>query len=514
MNPVTEPIEQIRTLCLQTAQAVVAAQKILDEKMAAAIARDELAQTNEPLYSIPRTVLELHFGLDSVNGKHLLIPFLSSRSTTHERHGHLLTFSVVGVPEPPDFPVDGDKVQIQGFQPPFLVSAQVEDHISRQLVKALRDKQWEFALPAQGEPPSQKRVDEEAGKIVEALTPDNPERGMVVLNLDNVTPAYLVIRVTDKSKKDGIFLYETAKTPPVTIYSFDKDGIDNIRYAALHQFVLTIRQWLAGGAKPVPIPNHLTSTPDPSALGLPALTKFAENVFGAYIDTLKFLSELRDDEPVRAGLPSFYDVDNVSGELTYSVFYDENAKRLRFSFGPRMRPDGTPVSDEISVVESKAFVRAFRSNGRPQVETRLLAPEFALTDEARRIVLSALVEAADDIAKAFDDLDRETYLEFIRSPAYQAGAVILLSYEGKVPKPNFLVAWPGTLQHKPRDFVFLCKLKEGKIENITRIMGLAQDLKLDPIGVAEGVEITRDQYEPFHNAFHAVRIWRSRVESS
>lgn len=512
MSQATEPLEQIRTLCLQTAQAVVAAQKILDEKMAAAVVNGELAQTNEPLYSIPRTDLELRFGLDVVNGKRLLIPFLSSSSATHERHGHLLSFSLIGVPEPPDFPLSGDKVQIQGYQPPFIVSPEVEEHISRQLVQALRNKEWEFALPARGEPPTQKRVDDEAGKIIEALTPDNPERGMVVLNLDTVTPAYLLIRVTDKSKKDGIFLFESQKTPPAKIYSFEKDGVDDIRYAALHLFLLTLRQWLAGGAKPVPISNHLTSTQDPSALGLPALTEFAENVFHAYIDTLQFLAEQRNEQQVLAGLPTFYDVVNVSGELTYSVFFDESAQRLRFSFGPRMRPDGTPVSDEISVVESKAFVRAFRRNDQPQVETKLMAPEFALTDEARRIVLRALVEAADEIAQAFDDLEPETYLEFIRAPAYQAGVVILLSYEGKTPKPNFLVAWPGVLQNKWRDFVFLCKLKDSKIKDITRIVGLAQDIELDQVGGVEGVSITQDQYEPFHNAFHAVRIWRSRVE--
>jgi hypothetical protein len=43
-------------------------------------------------------------------------------------------------------------------------------------------------------------------------------------------------------------------------------------------------------------------------------------------------------------------------------------------------------------------------------------------------------------------------------------------------------------------------------------MGLAQDIDLDPLGGTEGVEIDNDQYEAFHNAFHAVRIWRSRVE--
>ena len=512
MSQFSAPLEQIKAICLETAHSVVAAQKTLDQNMVAAVVAGEHAQTNEPLYSIPQANLAMRFGLDFVKGNHLLIPFFGSESATQERHGHSVTFSFIAVPNAPNPPVEGDSVQIQGFQPPFLLSPQVQDDISQQLAEALHDGAWEFALPAQGELPTQSRVDKEADKIIEALTPDNPERGMVVFSLDAVTPSYLLIRVTDKSKKDGIFVFESDRPKPVTIYSFDKDGIDNIRYAALHQFILTLRQWLVSGAQPVPLVENLAAGPDPSSLGLVALRKFATNVRDGYVDALKFLSEQRDDEQLLAGLPSFYDLEEVKGELTYSVFFDEDARRLRFSFGPRMRPDGRAVSDPISVVESKAFVRVFRKNDRPQVETRLIAPEFALTDEARTIVLKALIKAGDKIADVFKDLDPETYLEFINAPAFQTGVVILLSYKGKVPKPDFLVVWPGALQNQPRDFVFSCKMEKGEIKDIHRIMGLAQDLGLDPVGGAEGVEITRDQYEPFHNAFHAVRIWRSRVE--
>ena len=456
--------------------------------------------------------MTLQFGLEIVDGKRSLIPFFTSKSATRVNHGHTLTFSLVAVPDRPNPPVSDENIQIQGFQPPFLVPPQVQDDIARQVAQALRNKAYDFAFPAHGVPPNQDKVNAEAKEIDDAITPDNPERGNVVLSLDAVTPAYLLIRVTDKSKKDGIFVYQSNSPVPVTIYSFDNDGLDNIRYAALHQFILTLRRWHAGGAQPVPIGNVLTSKEDPSELGLVALTEFAKNVYEGYVDTLKFLSEQRDDEQVREGLPSFYDVDDVRGELSYSVFYDEAAQRLRFSFGPRKRPDGESVSDEISVVESKAFVHAFRRDDIPQVETRLMAPEFALTDQARKTVIEAMVSAADAIAMEFEDLDRETYVKFIKDPAFQSEVVILLSYEGKVPKPSFLVVWPGVFQNKARDFVFTCKMKDSKIEDIGPIMGLAKDIDLDPIGGTQGVEIDNDQYESFHNAFHAVRIWRSRVE--
>ena len=516
MSELAEPIAWIKTFCLQTAQAVVAAQNILDEKMAAAVSSGEQPQTIEPLYSIPHTNMTLQFGLQIIGGKRSLIPFFSSKSATRVHHGHTLTFSLVAVPERPNPPVSAENIQIQGFQPAFLVSKQVQDDIARLVAQALKNEEWEFAFPAHGVPPDedeiQDLINDEADKIIDDITPDNPERGNVVLSLDAVTPAYLLIRVTDKSERDGIFVYESNRR--VTIYSFEKDKLDNIRYAALHQFILTLRRWLAGGAQPVATGNPLKIAEDPSELGLIALREFATNVYEGYVETLKFLSEERDDEQVHEGLPSFYDVEDIRGELSYSVFYDEAAKRLRFSFGPRMRPDGESVSDEISVVESKAFVHVFRQNDIPQVETRLMAPEFALTDKARQIVIEALIDAADDIAKKFEDLDRETYVKFIKDETFQSEVVILLSYEGKVPKPNFLVAWPGVFQNKARDFVFTCKMKNNKIEGIERIMGLAQDIGLDPIGGTEGVEIDNDQYEAFHNAFHAVRIWRSRVEMS
>jgi hypothetical protein len=55
-------------------------------------------------------------------------------------------------------------------------------------------------------------------------------------------------------------------------------------------------------------------------------------------------------------------------------------------------------------------------------------------------------------------------------------------------------------------------MKNGKVDedSIEPVMHLEQDL--DPEGFGIGVEITGDQYQPFHNVFHAIRIWSSRVE--
>ncbi|HEY6805131.1 MAG TPA: hypothetical protein VI306_16265 [Pyrinomonadaceae bacterium] len=516
MAQITEPIEQLTTLFRQSAQAVLSAQRELDKKLGSVVVSSDLSFDPVTTYSIPQTKVEISFGLEVLNSKRVLIPFLSGTTASRELHGHTLTFALIATPEAPRPPNSNAQFEIQALQPSFMISPAEQDSLSRELAAALTAGNWDFAFPEHGDKPTQKKVNAEAKKIIQALTPDNPERGMVVFKLDTEPTTYLVIRVTDKSKKDGVFVLNKIPNTEVMVYSFDGDSVDNIRYAALHQFILTLRNWLAGGSQPVPVPKPLDQAADPSPLGLIALDDFAKYLYLGYVDGLQFLSAQTADATLLAALPSFYDLVDVEGRMTYSVYYDENAQRMRFSFGPRTSPDGATTSDDLSVVESKAFIRAFRRNDQPQVEVKLIAPEFAVTDEGRKELMSKLTgnEVANKIADSFGDTDREIYLDCIREPGFQAAVVILLSYKGKTPKPNFLAAWPGFFQNKQRDFVFSFELKNDEIKNIQPIMGLGQEIELETLGGTIGVEITQDQYEPFHNAFHAVRIWRSRVELS
>jgi hypothetical protein len=321
--------------------------------------------------------------------------------------------------------------------------------------------------------------------------------------------------VTDKSKKDGLFVFTPEPGNEALIYSFEDDKVDNIRYRALHEFVLTVRHWL-NGAPPAQMPFTLPTLSGQedtaSGLGLIALGAFTQIMAEGYLDGLQFLSQ--QNTPANAGKPlsSYYALTEAKAELSYSVYYDEEEQRLKFSFGPRKRPDGEEVGDETSVIESRASIRAYRSGDAPRIDVELIMPEFALSGRARQIVLDAVKESADKIASVFNEENPGAYLSFLNGETYQRGVVMLLSYKGKVPQQKFLLVWPAIYLGQPRDFVFFCEMKDGKIskDSVKVVLTLEQDLPLT--GVALGVEIDGDQYQPFHNVFHAVRIWRSRVE--
>jgi len=519
MDEFVKPIEQLGDLFTGAAKAVIATQEKLDAETPSHGPSEDPLKAH-PSYSIPRTEVDFKFGLDVRSGVKIMVPFFRNKQGRTERHGHRLKFSLVAVSELPGSlridanGSDGMPIRTSLTQPHFLVPAAEQDDLCRDLAVAMKAGRWDFILPLEGEKPSQDRVSKEADRILEALTPDDPERGMVVFKLDASLSSYLIVRVTDKSKKDGLFVFNPESSPEALIYSFEKDDVKNIRYRALHEFALTIRHWLKGAPptrRPFSLDDEIRPPGGPAPLGLIALKEFTLRMAEGYVAGLKLLSEQDTDANRKKLFPPYYDLTDVEAELRYSVFYDEDDKRMRFSFGRLKRPDGEDVEDEISVIESRASIRAFRSDGSAQVHIELIMPEFALSAGAREIVIDAAVKSADEIALAFNRDDPASYLQFIKSIEHQRGAVIFLSYEGKVPKQEFLIIWPALHLNKPRDFVFTCKLVGDKLDedSISPVMRLEQDL--EPAGAEIGVEIDRDQYEPFHNTFHAARIWRSRV---
>lgn len=522
MGQFTKPLEQLKHLFRQTAEAVVVTQEKLDESLSAALPAGSQPNPYFPSYSIPRTEMDFQFGLEVLTGKGIfLVPLFRKGSERLERHGHRLNFSLIAVSEAPLAPrgdmisPTGTRIPIRLIQPHFLIPSKQQDALCTQLIDAMESARWDFAFPEKGEKPTQAMVEKEAGRIREALTPDNPERGMVVFKLDTAPPSYLIVRVTDKSKKDGLFVFTPEPGNEALIYSFEDDKVDNIRYRALHEFALTVRHWL-NGAPPAHMPFTLPTLGGQEdtapGLGLIALGAFTQIMAEGYLAGLQFLSQ--QNTPANAGkpLPSYYTLTEAKAELSYSVYYDEEEQRLKFSFGPRKRPDGEEVGDETSVIESRASIRAYRSGDAPRIDVELIMPEFALSGRARQIVLDAVKESADKIASVFNEENPGTYLSFLNGETYQRGVVILLSYKGKVPQQKFLLVWPAMYLGQPRDFVFFCEMKDGNIskDSVKVVLNLEQDLQ--PTGVALGVEIDGDQYQPFHNVFHAVRIWRSRVE--
>lgn len=522
MGQFAKPLEQLRHLFKQTAQAVVATQEKLDGHLSAALSSGGQPNPLFPSYSIPRTEMDFQFGLEVLAEKGIfLIPIFRKAGERLERHGHRLKFSLIAVSEVPPAPRSGltvtteTSIPIRLIQPHFLISSGEQDALCLRLADALDGESWEFAFPEKGDEPTQKMVEKEAGRIRKALQPDNPELGMVVFKLDTTPPSYLIVRVTDKSKKDGLFVFTPESEKEALIYSFEDDEVDNIRYRALHEFALTVRHWLAGAPPaqtPFPLPMPTGQGGATLGLGLIALGAFTQVVAEGYLSGLQFLSQQNTPANAAKLLPSYYSLTGVEAELSYSVYYDDDEQRLKFSFGPRKRPDGEDADDETSVIESRASIRAYRSDDAPRVDVELVMPEFALAGSARQVVLDAVKESADQIASVFDEERPGSYLSFLKGDAYRRGVVILLSYKGKVPQQKFLLVWPGLYRGQSRDFVFFCEMKDGKISKDSVEVVLKLEQELEAAGVAQGVEIDGDQYQPFHNVFHAVRIWRSRVE--
>ena len=75
----------------------------------------------------------------------------------------------------------------------------------------------------------------------------------------------------------------------------------------------------------------------------------------------------------------------------------------------------------------------------------------------------------------------------------------------------FLVFWPAMWEGRARDFVFTCRMRDEKIRVLDVIMRLDEAVRDVSIQAPSG--LSKKQYKPFHNFFHAVRIWRMRTVS-
>ncbi|HEX8149841.1 MAG TPA: hypothetical protein VF591_21855 [Pyrinomonadaceae bacterium] len=532
MSTGAEPITSIRALFADTARAAVRTQSALDayaEQTAQAGAGR--ADGFNTLHAIPRVVVGLDFGLQAVNQRRVLLPFwrADKRRQLHEHH---MEFSVVATPEPPPPPArvaaGGDLLPpaLQLIQPHFIVpKAQHESLIDRLVAAMLDEQRWDFAVPPGEKKPNKEKVVKEAGRIrpQDGDPPeDDPERGMIVLQLEQAPPSYLLVRVTKKEEKDGLFVLAPTRTPEVMIYSFEGDGVDKIVYEPLHGLALAIRSWLAG-APPLRLSYRLSDAPaSPTELGVMALKEFADQMAGGYVAAVEILSRQEPPSGLNTFLPSYFDVADAKAELRYSVYFNEPTRRLEFSFGPRMRPDGQSADSELGVVESRAAVRVYRVDNLPRVDLELVAPEFVLSGAGRRLAMAGIDRSKSDVAGKFNAINPESYLQFLVGDTFRAGAVFFLSYEGNVPEPKLLVVWPAFYAGEARDFVFTCELEGDdaetvKLVNVERVLALEEDIEVGAFApgaqaAAAPPVLSKEKYKPFHNFFHAVRIWSFRMQ--
>jgi hypothetical protein len=474
------------------------------------------------LYSIPRTTLKLRFGL-KIDKQEKWLMLIPKGETQRELHTHSLSFAVDAVPEPPaalsNESLEGDSSPLSFYlnEPYFLLSPEQEATLIEQLFTALvfeQPEKWQSFLP---QPLNQDQFHSEVNKIKTALDQPDAETGMVFFRLGTRPTSYLIVRVTDKSKHDSLFVLTPEKLPLLKIYSIEGDGTNKINYGPLHLLALTIRRWVKGEAA-----STATIYPEnvPLRYGLQYLQPFAVSLRQGYLNGLRYLST----QTSRKGWPVWYDFTNVNAKVSYSVQYEDSgdpqaSTEPQFNFDVRTTVDNQPFDqdEQYKLIESRVLIRIRRTEGFPRVELDLAAPEFALSGDARENFLELAKESAQEIGEKFgkdDDETRQMYEDFIKNPVYRLGVVVLLSYRGKMPKEEFLVVWPGEYSSRARDFVFTCQRKDNKLE-IDPVMRLEDDVKDVQLSAPEGstpeTPLSGEQYQAFHNFFHAVRIWRARL---
>lgn len=496
--------DSVESLLIETSRAVLAAQRRLDTELSPYYAaRCELAHRSLT-YAIPHVSVETEFALEQRETGRLLWAF--PRGGRSEVLTHALRFRLTAVPERPMSPVAVAATPLSSTyltEPHMLVSGEEERRVSLRIADALSAGAFRAMLPkaATITPEAARR---EAARIRTALTASDPERGMVAFCLDDPPDVMLVIRVTEKGVHDGVFVVDELTDAPVRVYSMEDDGTRGIRYGPLHDFVRTVRNWQAG----LPARRRPVSRGDLDRLGLVGLEEFAAALETGYTAALSFLA----DAPPSSS--SFYALSDLEADLNFAVHFDQQ-NALQMDIGRRLDPTGAASQGDASVVSCGVSLRAHCRHGTPALDLDLAAPEFIVSGAGRDALLKKIEEAAGDIASVLGSggaLPADRYASLLRDRGLSRSAVLFLAYEGKKPRQEFLVVWPGTFEGNNREVVFTCRLSHEKIADVRALMRLDQPIGQVELDIGEdGGDLVEDQYTPFHNAFHAVRIWRARM---
>jgi hypothetical protein len=526
----------VRGLFRATAEATVTAQKELDGALAASYCLSCETDSQRMLYTIPRTSVQFRFGVvEESGGGWRLIPWKQTLKR-EQMHVHELKFYVDAMTEAPPkvSSANGATVSFHTKSPYFMLTPAQEEDLAKQLLAALdpATRSWVSAIPGTVKD-LEKLVLREFKDLRTALGKNESEKGPVFFRLESSPQSYLVVRVVGKDANDSIFVVTPEASPQVVIHSLDGDEVKSVSYQPLHHLLHTIRRSQEGALAPVltdDVPSVVASEAEAvqTGTGLRGLVPFAEDIRAGYASGLAYLAESKAEsfwqvENAQLTPSVFYDFTGVQARLTYSLGYRQEGEQQRPSldFGIRRTSFDDPLKageepDEVRLIESSALIRATRDAFGPRTEVELKAPEFVLSGAARdrllKLTLDSDADADSKIQKAFRP-NGKLYSGFIKNEDYQRRVVALLSYRGSPPKEEFLIVWPGDFVGKSRDFAFTCGLNDSRtrLDDVKRVFGVEDDLTdVQLTNNNDEAAATGEQYRPFHNFFHAVRIWRAR----
>ncbi|MEM7583731.1 MAG: hypothetical protein AAF560_10160 [Acidobacteriota bacterium] len=471
----------------QATRSVLAAQQRLDR--AGPLARP-IAPGQELVYALPRAA----FTIDSA----IIMDKKRVRFTRRRRQStlsHRLGFSLVAVPEPP-IPPTGSPV-LELVEPAFLLSRREEEQLLSLLVDSLRDPDgWWIIDEATTRDLRSKhsRLTRRIRRLANRLEHEL----MVFFRLTR--GRFLVVRVQgmgkrgEKGKRDSLFVVTPDKDPKVTIYTFPKDPFsDTVSYRPFHDLAVIVRRWLRNE-----LIEHRSPWRPSDSLGFEALDGFVQSLSRAYDSNLRLLASQEDE----ALLPSYFDLNDVEAQLSFSVETSNGQISFRERFQAEEIDAGVAAHVGAGAATSRVTLHAERRQGRPALAVHLDRIEFLPRGATRQALLDQVLAFKDQIAQRIDPAHEQRYLDLLTNAELQRGAVVFRSLQVRKVGEELIVIWPGRLGDRPRDFVFSYERVGDRIDHITKIMALEEDL--------DNITIDLKSFGAFHRFFAAVRLWRDR----
>jgi len=485
------PSDEAGTLALLLPQGVSAVVAVQQELDVPATDTERDSGTRFYLTSIPSAELKLEFGL-SVSEKR---GFLVRRRTTSALR-HRVALTMAAVPEPIDAAPRGGWAAspFTLFEPAFMVNPEREIELGERICDALRDNTCTIRVP-EPEKLNAKTIRKAGEKLREQLVrAERPELGVVAFRVAAQPATDLVVIVTDKAKKDGVFLVREGEPP--TVYSIPDDDNDGIFYEPLHLLTMAIGEWLAGDTRRQRMAvKHL-----PQEWGFTTLELFAENLVSGYQQCVSLLSQPRSSGP----LTQQFDLARVQAEVAFRM---------------RQRQGGAPMVSIVDepdepqdLVSGRVRLELERLSNAIGVTLTLVAPGFVLSSHARDGFVKRAQEIADKIADEFRHDHSVDYVLAIKQPYNAAQIVVLLSIENPGDPFKYLVTWPIRTAEGERHFVFQCREDKSSLDDIKAIVRASDRLAaVSLLSTLDASQIDDDVYEAYNWFFRATRLWRSGV---
>lgn len=417
---------------------------------------DQQSLPNGPLYTIPKLDVDMRFGLQ-MQKQNWAVLFRGAKR--HWQQHQRLRCSFTSEPVAQDRLAA--RLQWTVAAPHYLPGRDAEERIAREAAAHLEEGRCRYRGVTLVEPGE---VRAEAERIRASMVNVVDGCGMVVMRV--APDEYVIVRVADQARNDGVFLYNPHAAVPVDIFRMENDREETVLVEPLARLLAAIRDTGVHASPFAGIPEL--------RWGWEGLNRLIDDLLAGYEGAIAMFAESGE-----AG----YHVHGFESELVYSSWSRGMGA---------LAADPFDAADEW--IHNRVRITVSAPPGRCTVE--LVSPEFVLDGSARDLLIAQAVEAAGRIERAFPSRDCAAA---IRDPRTHTGVVAVLSYQEKPPDQGFVVVWPA----HGRDLVFSCASDGVRITDVEPVLGREQS--------AAEVVLHDRHFQAIHKFFRAIRLWQTRV---